>query len=108
MSYFFVNLVACVNVNSFIKLVNKGLVDIVLNFAKNNFEESNKVKDLFELIEICLENGKYMQDNFQEKNIIKEKCDNYGLIDILRNYEEGDNEELNVIINNILSEYYNQ
>ena len=108
MSYFFVNLVACVNVNTFIKLVNKGLVDIVLNFAKNNFEESNKVKDLFELIEICLENGKYMQDNFQDKNIIKEKCDNYGLIDILRNYEEGDNEELNVIINNILSEYYNQ
>ena len=108
MSYFFNSLVSSVHMNTFIKLVNKGLVDITLNYAKNNVDEPNKIKYIFQLIEVCLDIGELMQDNFIGKNIIKEKCDNYGLIDILRNYENGYDNELNIVVENIISNYYDE
>ena len=105
-SHFFLSLCRTINVNTFIKLENKGLVQIALEHAKQTFDEPSKLKTLFELIRLCLDIGDLIEENFGGKNTVKEECDKYGLIDLLRKYENSYNEDLNEIIENIINEYY--
>ena len=105
-SYFFLVLCQTVNVNTFIKLENKGLVDIVLGHAKNTFDQPNNIKVLFELIRYFLDVGDLIEENFGGRNFIKDKCDNYGLIDLLRKYENSKEKELNDVIEGIIDDFY--
>ena len=105
-SFFFLCLCKTINVNTFIKLENKGLIDITLEHAKKTFDEPNKLKYVFEFIRFCLDTGDFIEEKLGGKNFVKEKCDNYGLIDLLKKYENSDNEELNDIIESIINDYY--
>ena len=53
-----------------------------------------------------MEKGEIIKNNFGGNNFIKEKCDKYGLKDLLRNYENNDNKELEEIIETIINKYY--
>ena len=105
-SYFFQILISVIDINSFYELIEKGVFEICLNHLKNNITNIKKLKILFELIELCLEKGDLLERNFYGKNIIKEKCEYYGLKDLLENYENSDDEELEEIINTIMTKYY--
>ena len=104
-SYFFLMLCHTINVNSFMKLENKGLVDIALGHAKNTFDGPKKLKTLFDLIRLFLDTGNLIEENFGGRNIIKDKCDKYGLIDLLRKYENVEDEELADVIGKIMDYY---
>ena len=106
MNYFFRILCYTINVNTFIKLENKGLVDIVLGHVKNTFDEPKSLKILLDLIRSFLDTGYLIEENFGGKNIIKEKCDNYGLNDLLRKYENTLDDELADVIEKIMVDYY--
>lgn len=99
--YFFTTLVQQSNLDNFSKLLNKGLLDISLQHLKMTFDEPKRVKLILELIENCLHTGKTWGSN-----LIKEKCDNFGLRDILSNYEDTDDEELEDIVEKIITDYY--
>ena len=105
-SYFFLILCKTVKTNTFIQLLNKGLFDITFEHAKNTLDEPKKLILIFELIKLYLDTGDFFEENFGGKNIIKEKCDNYGLIDLLKKYEYTENVELNDIIEKIMNDYY--
>ena len=105
-SNFFLCLCQTINANTFIKLKNKGLVEIALQHSKKTFDEPNKLVYLFKLIRLLLDTGDFIEENFGGKNIVKEECDNHGLIDVLRKYENCENEDLNDIIENIINDYY--
>ena len=92
--------------NTFIKLENKGLVDIALGHVKNTFDDPKSLKILFDLIRSFLDTGYLIEENFGGKNIIKEKCDNYGLNDLLRKYENTSDDELADVIEKIIVDYY--
>jgi hypothetical protein len=87
--YCFTTLVQHSNLDNFNKLLNKGLLDISLQHLKSTFDEPKRVKSILELIENCLFTGKTWQSD-----LIKEKCESYGFRDILRNYENTDDEAL--------------
>ena len=53
-SYLFNILVKQVDVNNFIKLINKGLVDITLQIAKITFDEPKRVTGVFELLALFI------------------------------------------------------
>ena len=106
MSYFFLVLVELVNINTFIELENKGLIKISFEHAKNIFDDSSKVIIIFELIELFLKKGDLIKENYGGKNLIKEKYDNYGLRDLLKKYENSNNEQLDNIIEKIINKYY--
>ena len=105
-SYFFLVLIQLANINTFIELQNKGLIEISFEHLKNIVNESDKIIILFELIESYLEKGEIIKNNFGGNNFIKEKCDKYGLRDFLRKYENSNNKELEEIIGNIINKYY--
>ena len=105
-SNFFLCLCQTINANTFIKLKNKGLVEIALQHSKKTFDEPNKLVYLFKLIRLFLDTGDFIEENFGGKNIVKEECDNHGLIDVLKKYENCENEDLNDIIENIINDYY--
>ena len=105
-SYFFLILIQLVNINTFLELQNKGLIEISFEHLKNIVDESDKIIILFELIESYLEKGEIIKNNFGGNNFIKEKCDKYGLRDLLRKYENSNNKELEEVIGNIINKYY--
>ena len=103
---FFIVLLQIVNINNFIEIENKGLIEISFEHAKNSLNEKKEIIYFFELIELVLDNGDIIKENFGGRNLIKEKCDNYGLIDLLRKYENCNEKELEEKIQNIISKYY--
>ena len=105
-SYFFLVLIQLANINTFIELQNKGLIEISFEHLKNIVNESDKIIILFELIESYLEKGEIIKNNFGGNNFIKAKCDKYGLRDLLGKYENSNNKELEEIIGNIINKYY--
>lgn len=105
-SYFFLVLIQLVNINTFLELENKGLIEISFEHVKNIVDESDKIIILFELIESYLEKGEIIKNNLGGNNFIKEKCDKYGLRDLLRKYENSNNKELEEVIGNIINKYY--
>ena len=94
------------NVNNFIKLINKGLVDITLQIAKITFNDPKRVREVFELIEAYLDIGNMVQKSFGKNIFIKEKCDNYGFLDLLKKYEYSNDENLEIVIERIIKKYY--
>ena len=109
-SYFFLVIIQLANINTFLELQNKGLIEISFEHLKNiiNVDKYDKIIILFELIQIYLEKGEIIKNNFGGNNFIKEKCDKYGLRDLLRKYENSDNKELEEIIETIINKYYNK
>ena len=105
-SYFFIILIGVLEINAFYDLIERGIIEICLNHLKNNINNIKKLKILLEMIELCLKKGESLIFNFYGKNIVKEKCDNYGLKDLLENYSNCVDEELEDLIDNIISEYY--
>ena len=106
-SYFFLALIQLVNINTFLELERKGLIEISFNHLKNIIDKSDKkIIILFELIETYLEKGDIIKNNFGGNNFIKEKCDKYGLRDLLEKFENSNNKELEEIIENIINKYY--
>ena len=105
-SYLFNILVKQVDVNNFIKLINKGLVDITLQIAKITFDEPKRVTGVFELIEAYLDIENMVQKTFGKNIFIKEKCDNYGFIDLLKKYENSNDENLEIVIERIIKNHY--
>ena len=106
MAYFIQSLVSRCNIEDFIKLQDRGVVDITMKFSKEKLKNANSVIILFELIETFLFIGESVKDNFMGKNLIKEKIDNYGLKELLEEYENTDNEKLLDIIEKINRDYY--
>ena len=104
--YFFMTLSRQCNFINLNKLLNKGLLDISLGHAKNTFDEPSNIAILFMLIEFCLDSGKLMENQLGTKNIIKERCENYGFRDVLRNYENCKDNQLAEITNRIIQNHY--
>jgi len=105
--YFFLALSQQCNFIRLNKLLNKGLLDISLEHAKSTFDEPSKIATLFMLIEFCLDTGKLMENKLGMKNIIKERCENYGFRDVLRNYENCKDIQLGKITERIIQNHYN-
>ena len=106
MIYFIRSLVSRCNIEDFIKLQDRGVVDITMKFSKEKLNNANSLITLLELIDTFLFIGESVKDNFKGKNLIKEKCDNYGLKELLEEYENTDNEKLYDIIDKINRDYY--
>ena len=107
-AYFLNCLIYKCGIDNFIKLQEKGIVDITLNYTKITFNGPKTLITIFALIESLLHIGDTVRDNFNGKNKIKEKCDEYGLDEILEKYEDSRIVELFDIINNIKKNYYNE
>ena len=105
-SYLLNTLIKLINVNSFIKLFNKGFVDVTLQRAKNTFDEPKKIIVVFELIESYLDIGKMIEEKFGKNNFVKEKCEQYELKSLLEKYENCDDESLDRIVNRILRHHF--
>ena len=104
--YFFIVLFQIVNVKNFIQIENKGLIEMSFEHAKSTLNDSKYIIIFFELIELALDKGDLIKENFGGRNLIKEKCDTLGLRDLLRKYENCIEEGLERIILNIISKYY--
>ena len=104
--YFFLTLSEQCNFINLNKLLNKGLLDISLEHAKNTFDEPSKIASLFMLIELCLDTGKLMENKLGMKNIIKERCESYGFRDVLRNYENCNDNQLGKITDRIIQNHF--
>ena len=63
---------------------------------------------IFNLIESLLYIGNSVSGNFEGRNLIKEKCDTFGLKEILEKYENTKNDELLDAIEKINSNHYNE
>ena len=106
-SYLFNILVKLVNVNGFIKLANKGLIDITLQIAEKTFDDPKKITVVFELIESYLDIGNHIKVNFGKDDFVRQKCDDYGLINLLQKYENTSDESLGDVVDRILRNHYN-
>jgi len=104
--YFFLTLSGQCNFINLNKLLNKGLLDISLEHAKSTFDEPSKIATLFMLIELYLDTGKIMESKYGMKNIIKERVENYGFRDVLRNYENCKDNQLGKITDRIIQNHY--
>jgi hypothetical protein len=58
------------------------------------------------LIEFCLDSGKLMENKLGMKNIIKERCESYGFRDVLRNYENCNDNQLGKITDRIIQNHF--
>ena len=103
---FFLTLSGQCNFINLNKLLNKGLLDISLEHAKSTFDEPSKIATLFMLIELYLDTGKIMESKYGMKNIIKERVENYGFRDVLRNYENCKDNQLGKITDRIIQNHY--
>ena len=106
MTYFFCTLIDKGGIQNFIKLQEKGIIDITMNHAKRTFKKEKSLINIFNLIESILFIGNSVRGNFEGRNLVKEKCDTYGLKDLLEKYENTKNVELSDIIEKINKTYY--
>ena len=104
-AYFLNSLINKCGIENFIKLLEKGFLDITLNYSKMTFTFPKTLITIFELIESCLHIGDSVRDNFMGKNLVKIKCDEYGLKEVLEKYEDTENGELFDIIDRIKNIY---
>ena len=107
-AYFLYTLIEKCGIENFIRLQEKGIVDITMNHAKRTFNQASPVINIFKLIDALLFIGKSVADNFEGRNLIKEKCEAYGLKELLEKYENSKNSELLEIIEAINRRYYNE
>jgi hypothetical protein len=104
-AYFLYTLIEKCGIENFIRLQEKGIVDITMNHAKRTFNKASPVINIFKLIDALLFIGKSVADNFEGRNLIKEKCEAYGLKELLEKYENSDDSELLEIIERINRSY---
>lgn len=107
-TYFFNTLINKGGIQNFIKLQEKGIIDITMNHAKRTFKKEKSLINIFNLIESILFIGSSVRGNFDGRNLVKEKCDTYGLKDLLEKYENTENEELSDIIEKINKNFYDE
>ena len=105
-AYFLNCLILKCGIQNFIKLLDKGIVDITMKHIKMTFNRPNTLITIFNLVESLLHIGESVKDNFMGKNLVKEKCDECGLEEILERYEDSKNEELFDVIDKIKNNYY--
>ena len=105
-TYFFCTLINKGGIQNFIKLQEKGIIDITMEHAKRTFKKEKSLVNIFNLIECVLFLGNSVKGNFEGRNLVKEKCDTYGLKDLLDKYENTKNMELSDIIEKISKNYY--
>ena len=104
--YFLNSLIHKCGIENFIKIQDKGIVDITMKYTKMTFNSPKTLITIFELIESLLSIGDSVRDNFMGRNLIKEKCDECGLEGVLEKYEDSSNEVLFDIIDKIKINYY--
>ena len=105
--YFFGVLLSFVNNIYFLEIEKNHLMDILLYLCKNKFENRVDLLNLcFQIFEIYLKFGKLLSENFQGRNLIKEKFDKLGGNDLLQKYINYPEESLVKEINNIYQNYY--
>ena len=104
-AYFLNSLINKCGIENFIKLMEKGFLDITLNYSKMTFTYPKTLITIFELIESCLHIGDSVRDNFMGKNLVKTKCDEYGFKEVLEKYEDTENGDLFDIIDRIKNIY---
>jgi hypothetical protein len=104
--YFLNCLIHKCGIENFIKIQDKGIVDITMKYTKMTFNSPKTLITIFELIESLLSIGDSVRDNFMGRNLIKEKCDECGLEGVLEKYEDSNNEVLFDIIDKIKINYY--
>jgi hypothetical protein len=107
-AYFLNSLISKCGIEHFIRLQEKGIIDITMKHAKMTFKEVKSLIIIFELIENLLSIGKSVMNNFEGRNLIKEKCDAHGLKEILEKYENSKSDELINIIDKINDSYYDE
>ena len=107
-AYFFNCLINKCGVENFINLIGKGYLDLTLNYSKMTFNHVRTLITILQLIESSLDIGESFKDNFNGKNKVKEKCDEYGLKEVLEKYEDTENQNLFNIIDEIKNIYYNE
>ena len=104
--YFLNCLIHKCGIENFIKIQDRGIVDITMKYTKMTFNSPKTLITIFELIESLLSIGDSVRDNFMGRNLIKEKCDECGLEGVLEKYEDSNNEVLFDIIDKIKINYY--
>ena len=106
-AYFLNCLIHKCDIQNFIKIQEKGIVNITMKYAKMTFNSPKALITIFELIESLLSIGDSVRDNFMGRNLTKEKFDECGLEEVLEKYEDSKNENLFDIIDKIKINYYN-
>ena len=106
-AYFLNSLIHKCDIQNFIKIQEKGIVNITMKYAKMTFNSPKALITIFELIESLLSIGDSVRDNFMGRNLTKEKFDECGLEEVLEKYEDSKNEDLFDIIDKIKINYYN-
>ena len=106
-AYFLNCLIHKCDIQNFIKIQEKGIVNITMKYAKMTFNSPKALITIFELIESLLSIGDSVRDNLMGRNLTKEKFDECGLEEVLEKYEDSKNENLFDIIDKIKINYYN-
>ena len=106
-AYFLNCLIHKCDIQNFIKIQEKGIVNITMKYAKMTFNSPKALITIFELIESLLSIGDSVRDNLMGRNLTKEKFDECGLEEVLEKYEDSKNEDLFDIIDKIKINYYN-
>ena len=106
-AYFLNCLIHKCDIQNFIKIQEKGIVNITMKYSKMTFNSPKALITIFELIESLLSIGDSVRDNFMGRNLTKEKFDECGLEEVLEKYEDSKNEDLFDIIDKIKINYYN-
>ena len=103
---YFLNCLICkCGIENFIRLQEKGIIDITMKYAKMTFKQIKPLVYIFDLIESFLYIGNSVSGNFEGRNLIKEKCEAYGLKELLEKYENSEDSELLEIIERINRSY---
>ena len=77
-----------------------------MRHAKMNFTNYNELITILKLIDSFLFIGDSIRGNYMGKNIVLEKCEKYGLQELLEKYINTKNIQLSGIIEKINTTYY--
>ena len=91
---------------TFFEFINKGLLDITLEHIKNIYNEPKSLKNVLELIYLCLDIGQLGENELEKRNIIKERCEHFGLRELLTKYEDSEDEEICKVVEKIIKNFY--
>ena len=105
-AYFLLCVTMQANVKFLFDLQENGIIDKVVEYAKNTYQKPEDLVTIFQLIEAFLDSGEYLKDNYNGNNVIKNKYEKLGVEDIVEKYADTNNEKLGDVIDNIISKYY--
>ena len=64
--------------------------------------------DVLELLNLFLFEGELLEKEYSQKNVIKEKCEFFGLKEILKKYENSKDSNLSELVENMLQKYFDE